>query len=126
MRILVPASGLVLLLVIAGILLYLGKEHLVHRQALAKQLVLPFWPYGHFSVALLILSELLLATLTALGAYMQYAMIVLALLSIKMIVLRNRFDHPSIPSRLFYLLLLACCLSRFITGAGALAIDLPV
>jgi hypothetical protein len=45
---------------------------------------------------------------------------------LKMFVMRNWFDHPSIPTKLFYVLLFAASVSLFITGAGVFAFDLPI
>jgi hypothetical protein len=60
------------------------------------------------------------------GAYTQVAAIGAIVLSIKMLVLRRHLAHPSIPQPLFYVLMLAISVSLFITGAGALAFDLPL
>lgn len=89
-------------------------------------LVLPIFPFGKISVAVLIITELVIGTLFVLGLYTQIAALITILMSIKMIVLRNRFNHPALPSRLIYFLFLGIGCSLFITGAGVLAFDLPI
>ena len=108
------------------ILLYLGIKHLSSRHELKYVLKLSWWPFGRLSTALLILFELALAIFILLGAYTQYAVLILALMCLEFIILRPHFNHHSIPPRLFYFLLLGVSLTLFITGAGAVAFDLPL
>lgn len=107
-------------------LLYLAWLHLRYKDELKNVLLLNWWPYGTFSTWLLAIGELLLAGFIIIGAYTQVATLITALMCLKLILLRHWFDHPTIPSRLFYFLLLAACLSLTITGAGAFAVDLPL
>ena len=120
------AAYLLLRLFVGGILLYLGFTHYRHRKKLKKVFVLSWFPYGTFTIYTFAIGELLVGTLFILGAYTQYAALATILMSAKMLVMRNWFDHPSIPSKLFYFLLLGASLSLFITGAGAFAFDLPI
>lgn len=112
---------------ITGItLLLLGCRHLKNGSALV-----PFFStlplrLGKTSVALLIFTELTAGTLITLGLYTQLGAILLIILSIKMLIWRNRLQHPTIPSRLTYFLLLGIGMSLLITGAGVFAFDLPI
>jgi len=108
------------------VLLTLAYRHFKVRKRLRALLVLPFFPFGVVTTTVLILAELAIGTLFILGAYTQFAALLAMIMSFKMIILKSRFADSSIPSRLFYVLLLAISCSLFITGAGALAFDLPI
>jgi len=116
---------LLLRVFVAGILITLGFRHLKYRHELKNVLVLPWFPYGTFSVWLIGLGEIIFGAFLFTGAFTQYAALAVMALSLKMIVFNTRWQHHSIPSRMFYTLLFATALSLFITGAGALAFDLP-
>lgn len=60
------------------------------------------------------------------GIYTQVAAILCALLSIKMLLLRNMLPYPLIPQPMFWFLTLGVSLSLFITGAGVFAFDIPI
>ncbi len=116
-----------LLRVTAGVtLLILGVRHFKNRESLYPVLTLPLFPFGKITTILFICCELLIGTFFILGLHTQIAALVLMAMSLKMLFLRKRFSHPTLPGRLFYLLLLGISCSLFITGAGALAFDLPL
>ncbi len=116
----------ILRIFIGFILLVFSFKHWKQRESLYQALVLPIFPFGKISVTILIISELILGTLFVLGLYTQIAALITILMSIKMIILRNKFTHPALPSRLVYLLFLGIGCSLFITGGGVLAFDLPI
>jgi uncharacterized membrane protein YphA (DoxX/SURF4 family) len=116
----------ILRIFIGFILLVFGFRHWKQRESLYPVLVLPIFPFGKISVAILIISELVIGTLFVLGLYTQIAALITILMSIKMIILRKKFSHPALPSRLVYFLFLGISCSLFITGAGVLAFDLPI
>ena len=60
------------------------------------------------------------------GYYTQWAAILGALLSIKYFVWHNRYEETFPISRVASVLLLVICLSLLLSGAGALARDLPL
>lgn len=116
-----------LLRVIAGaVLLILGVRHFRKRESLYPVLTLPLFPFGKITTTFFIFYELLIGTLFILGLQTQIAALLLMAMSVKMFFLRKHFSHPAVPGRLFYLLLFAISCSLFITGAGALAFDLPL
>lgn len=116
-----------ILRVIVGLTLYyLAHQHIKHYRKLIDTTNWPLMPKRTLPIQLLIIFELLIAFILIAGAWTQYAAIMLFGMSIKLIWWRNRFTHPSIPSRLFYFLLAGCSISLFITGAGILAFDLPI
>ncbi len=111
---------------VGTVLLYLGLLHFRSRHTLKEVLVLPWWPFGRISTAILIATELTLALMFIFGALTQLAALLLILMCLKMLVLRSYFQHLTVPSRLTYVLLLGAALSLFITGAGVFAVDLPL
>jgi uncharacterized membrane protein YphA (DoxX/SURF4 family) len=119
--------GYFILRVIVGyVFLVLGYRHFKIRESLYPVLVLKFFSFGKIATIVLVLTEIVVGILFILGLYTQIAALITIIMSAKMLVLRNKFIHSSLPSRLTYLLLfgIGCCL--FITGAGAFAFDLPI
>jgi uncharacterized membrane protein YphA (DoxX/SURF4 family) len=119
-------SYFILRVFVGGVLCYLGLLHFRSRHTLKGVLTLAWWPYGSISTFLLVVTELTLSIMFTLGFLTQVASLILALTSLKMLVLRGRFDHPALPPRLVYVLFLGAALCLFITGAGAFAFDLPL
>ena len=103
---------------VGAILVYLGFRHLAYR----KELRVVFG----WSGLLLLTIEFVLGLLVLVGAFTQYAALGIMFLSLLFIVFRGKLQHKTVPERIFYVLLFACGLTLFITGAGALAVDLPV
>lgn len=116
----------ILRLFIGGILFFLGMRHYSYREELQHVLVLSWFPYGRLVTTVFILGELLAAAFILIGAFTQLAALAVILMSLKMLCVRDWFDHPSIPSKIFYLLLLGASITLFITGAGVFAVDLPL
>ena len=116
-----------ILRIITGLVfLNLGLKHYKKREELSSVLVLPIFPFGKISVIVLITFELIIGTLLILGLFTQIAAILIILIAIKMLFLRHRFIHDSLPSKLTYFLLLGIVISLLITGAGVFAFDLPI
>ena len=123
---LAPLAYTLLRIVLGGILFQLGFQHIRHREGLKSVFTFPFFPYGGFMVWYLAIIELLLGVLFFAGFLTQIAALLAVLLSLKFIVMHKKFHHPLIPTRLTYALILTISCALFITGAGALAIDLPI
>lgn len=119
-------AHLILRVFVAGVLLYLGIRHLRWRRELADVLVIRWWQYGTFTAWTFALGEIVLALLIFTGTWTQYAALAVIAMCIKMIIMRQWFNHPTIPPKIFYVLLLGAAISLFITGAGVLAFDLPI
>jgi uncharacterized membrane protein YphA (DoxX/SURF4 family) len=116
-----------ILRVITGlVLITLGFRHLKHRETLAQNMKLTIAPFGGFNVWALAITEIAVGSLLIIGLHTQWAALILIIMSLKLIWLERYFKHSTIPSRLFYLLLIGIGLSLFITGAGAFAFDLPI
>ena len=108
-----------------ALLLHLGLRHFNERSSLKESLNGPFRKLGGFMVGYIILAELCIGVLLMLGAFTQYAAIALFFFSIDMCIGKRFLAHDSVPSPIFFVLLIFCSLSLFITGAGAFAVDLP-
>lgn len=115
-----------LLRVFVGIILiYLSGRHLTCRGSL--QLNWQSWlPVPAVAVWVLIVFELIVGALILVGAHTQYAALALMLYSVTLFGLHRTPMHHSIPPRIFYTLLFGVALTLFVTGAGALAFDLPL
>ncbi len=111
---------------IASILIYLGFTHFRQREELKNVLTLSWFPYGTFMTWGFVVLEITTGLFIFAGAHTQYAVLLVCIMSAKMILMRHWFEHPSIPPKLFYVLLLGASLTLFITGAGAFAFDLPI
>jgi len=117
---------LLLRITIGLLLVYLATRHWQYRHELRHVLRLSWWPFGRTTTYLFTIGEFLLAAFILLGVWTQLAALLVAIMSLKMLLMRQWFDHPTIPSKLFYGLLLGASITLTITGAGALAIDLPL
>jgi len=109
----------------AGLLLYAAYAAQKHKHE-AAGLQFPVigrapWAATFASIAYAVIGLLLLF-----GAYTQIAAILGALTALKSLVLGGRFPALFPYSRSTYVLLLAICLSLLVSGAGALAYDLPL
>ncbi len=111
---------------VGAVLITLGVRHLRLRHEIAATAHLPLFPFPYAAVLLVALCELIAGALIFAGFATQLGALLLVLLSLKLAVWRHRIPHPALPSRLVWFLLIGCGLSLFITGAGALAIDLPI
>lgn len=122
-----PLAYALLRIVLGGMFLYLGYRHLFTYRRELQALLHRHWPrFASFAAWHLGIGEILIGGMLVVGAYTQIAALAGILLSIKMLIFRRHVIHPSIPPPLFYLLVLAISISLFITGAGALAFDLPI
>jgi uncharacterized membrane protein YphA (DoxX/SURF4 family) len=117
---------LFLRVIVGIIMLHLGYSHLRYRHELKNVLTLSWWPWGVFTTTIFFSFEIIIGIMFIFGAYTQIAALLTLMMSLKFLVLKNYFQHHSIPSKIFYLLLFGASLSLFITGAGALAVDLPI
>jgi uncharacterized membrane protein YphA (DoxX/SURF4 family) len=111
---------------VGGCLILIGYRHLKGAQVLARD-IKPRFPLFNTPLAFLFgATELVVGLMIFLGFSTQYAALIGMIMCFKVIVLYRRLAHPLLPSRMFYGLLFATLLSLFITGAGALAFDLPL
>jgi uncharacterized membrane protein YphA (DoxX/SURF4 family) len=116
----------ILRIVVSFLLLDMGIKHFMYRRELKDVLKLSWWPYGAFTSWVFAVGEIVLGVLIFVGAWMQLATLIVAIMSLKMLIVRNWYDHHTIPSKSFYFLLLGASLSLTITGAGVFAFDLPL
>ena len=119
-------AHLILRVCVGLILVYLGLTHWKIRQELGAVMTYSWWPLGILSAMLFAIGELIFGVMIIAGYHMQVATLFIALMSLKIILLRGLVNHPSVPSRMFYFLLFGATISLTITGAGAWAFDLPI
>lgn len=119
-------AHLLLRLVLGGLLVFYGIQHIRGRRAVGKALASSFVPFPHVAVVLIALLELLFGAMFIIGWYTQVAALGTMALSGIVLFVQQKVQLPHTPGRSFYILLMAASLSLFITGAGALAFDLPI
>ena len=110
-------AHMILRIFVGSILIFLGVRHATEYRKLPSK--------AWFSL-LLASIEILAGSLFILGAFTQYAALLIILLSGILMIVNKRLPIKTMPSRIFYLLLLGVAFSLFITGAGAIAFDLPI
>lgn len=110
---------------VGSICVYLGFTQLRTAQALRTP-DQPHWPLTPFVVLPLIAGEIAFGLMFILGWYTQYAALGIMILTSVVLIWYKRFSILNLPPRIFYTLLLFTAISLFITGAGALAFDLPI
>jgi uncharacterized membrane protein YphA (DoxX/SURF4 family) len=102
-----------------------GVKHARARKELVHIFNTDVFP-GTPAAVLLIACEIVIGGMFVLGFYTQIAALVTMALSLTLIIFRKYLGTALFGSRTLYALLFGCALSLFITGAGALAFDLPL
>lgn len=116
-----------LLRVITGyILVSLGRRHLRLRHQPENTITFPLLPVPSWHLTVLAVYELVCGLLIIIGAYTQYAALGILAYCTYCILFHHTISLTSFPPRVFFVLLFGVALSLFITGAGALAVDLPI
>jgi|TARA_Y100000310_G_scaffold122869_2_gene121625 uncharacterized membrane protein YphA (DoxX/SURF4 family) len=117
-----------ILRVVAGLIfLSLGYRHAVKERAATTAAVNERWgQVGTFFVWYLGIAEVTAGLLILLGLWTQIGAVIGAVIAVKMLLLKRKHAVLAKESTAFYGLLLAICLSLLISGAGALAFDLPL
>lgn len=108
-----------LLLIIEGYRRYRAPQRT--KQALARLGSLA--PIGLYAI---VASELLIGASLVLGFLMQLGALLGLILALKMVFLRSYFPGLSSHSRSYWVLIAAVCAALTLTGAGAIAFDLPL
>lgn len=112
---------------VGGSLLYLGFQHVTQDRADLRDFLASQRPRtGTLFFGVLVFSEWIFGAMFVFGALTQIAALATMFLSLMMLALAQTLSHPAIPNRLYYVMLLGASLSLFITGAGALAVDVPL
>ena len=110
---------------VGGTLFFLGIKHLRDR-ASVRTIMNMRWPrFAGFFAWYIGFVELLLGVMFVTGCLTQIAAILGGIMALKMLFFKKTFTYPTFPQPIYYVLLLGACFSLFITGAGALAFDLP-
>lgn len=115
-----------LLRVVAGLVIAaLAYHHFKNKETLSS-VRFPVVGSGAWIIWLSVVIEVLVAAGLLFGYGTQVAALLGALVALKSIVWSGRYPHYFIFSRMAAFLLLGICLSLMVTGAGALAMDLPL
>ncbi len=119
--------GYALLRVVVGFIwLDLALGHKQDASRLKESLQLPLFPWPKFAVTMIITTEFVIGSLFVIGLFTQVAALLSILWCLKLLVLRRYFLDGTFPDTRTTILLLAIGTTLFITGAGALAFDLPI
>jgi uncharacterized membrane protein YphA (DoxX/SURF4 family) len=108
----------------AAVFAYVAYAHYQKRRSLA-QTRFPIMR-GAWVVHLSIVAEVLVALALFAGYYTQIAAVVGLLIALKQLVWRNKYPNFFILPRTTSFLLLIICFTLLMSGAGALAFDLPL
>lgn len=111
---------------IGCIYIFLARQQLQNFEIISPKIHWPVFTKGSFVLTLFIVCEGIIGTLFLIGLFTQIAAILSIGLCFKIIIWHKRFPAGSIPERMTYLLLFIISVTLFITGAGALAFDLPI
>lgn len=112
---------LLLRVTVGIVLLVLGTQ--LTQSALTMSTVVSRRPYLLAGVGVMCLVS---SGLLILGLFTQLGALFVIGLAVTQLLYPNHTVHALVPHPLFWLLLLGAGLSLFITGAGALAFDLPI
>jgi len=123
---LAPLGYLILRLTVGGLLFYYGYTHLVYRRSLSTALSGQHLPLGTAPAWIFGTLELIAGIMFIFGFYTQIAAIAGMAFSPCVLMFRHPLPAQLFAERIFYVLLFAASLCLFITGAGALAFDLPI
>jgi uncharacterized membrane protein YphA (DoxX/SURF4 family) len=113
-------------MVVGFVWLELALRHRQDAKRIATAFHLPLFPWPKLGIALIIIIEFIIGGLFVIGLFTQIAALLSILWCIKLLVLRRYFTDISFPDTRTTILLLAIGITLFITGAGALAFDLPI
>ena len=116
----------ILRLGVGGVFVYLAHTHIKNWKQIPRTINLPVVKNGKVIFSLIIISELVIGTLYIIGLATQVAALIAISLCIKMIIWHKQFPLGSVPTKLTFVLLIFISMSLFITGAGAIAFDLPI
>ncbi len=109
----------------AAIFIYLAYYHFKHKEAIAR-IDMPIVGGGMWVAWVAVIIEMAVSASLFFGYYVQYAAVLGLLGAVKQFVWRNAYPTFFILPRTTSALLIAILLSLLVTGAGALAFDLPL
>ena len=105
---------------------YLGVHHFRNRSEVASEMSINTPAIAAVAASFYVIFEMLVAVGLFFGIYTQVAALVGAAIAIKTSLIRRSLQHIAPLARSTYVLLGAICLALLLTGAGALAFDLPL
>lgn len=96
------------------------------REEMASELRVSWGSLGTFFIWYLGIFQVLVGLSLVLGYLTQIGAIIGFLIMMKLYLLRNKYPVIAPYAGVLYLIVAAVCLSLIITGAGGIAIDLPL
>lgn len=123
--------GHTMLRIILGLIFfYLGTTHFGKQRKPFVQALNTGFPFlgraSKYIVLKYAIAEMVIGLMFVGGVFTQAAAIVGMIISLKMLIFRNTFVYPVVPSSLFWLMAFAASASLLFTGAGAFAFDFPI
>ena len=116
-----------LLRVVLGLwLLTTGYKHFLERRTISAELSRDWGTLGKAKGLVFGLFEILLSGLLITGFITQIAVLMVAVMALGLLVFRKKYASLKPESPWLYVFVLTISLSLLLTGAGALAFDLPL
>jgi uncharacterized membrane protein YphA (DoxX/SURF4 family) len=106
--------------------LYMAWLHFAKRAETAKEISIVSYEVAVWATGIFLLLEVAVGVGLFLGLYTQLAALVGLIMCLKIVWVRKGLHHLSPLSHLSYIMLGVICLSLLLTGAGAMAFDLPL
>ena len=107
--------------------LYAGYRNLTReRQEAASRFRVDWGPLGTFFIWKLGIAQLLVGLALIAGFLTQIAAIVGAVIGVYLFLFKSRYPMIAPRSKLYYVFVVVTSLSLLLTGAGAIAFDLPL
>ena len=113
---------------LGALFLHAGWSHLSreNRAEAASKLRLEWGALGTYFIWIVGVAEVLAGLALLVGFLTQIAALVGVLIALKLLYIRKHYPVIASGSVEFYILVIAMCLSLLLSGAGALAIDIPL
>jgi len=96
------------------------------REQVASQLRVTWGATGAYFIWYLILAELVVGIMLLAGFLTQVAALIGIIVAVKLYLFRGRYPMIAPHYGSYYLLVIAVCISLLLSGAGAIAFDLPL
>ena len=118
----------VLRLALGGFFLYSAWQHATHerREQIASQLRVAWGAVGTYFIWYLAFAEFVVAIMLFAGFLTQIAALFGIVIAVKLYLFRGRYPMIASQKGPHYLLVVAICISLLLSGAGAIAFDLPL
>lgn len=105
-----------------------GWQHMARerRESIASALRVSWGSLGTYFIWHLAGIEIIIGFAFLFGFLTQIAALIGIVIAIKLLLFRERYPMIALQSTTYYILVIAVCVSLLLSGAGALAIDIPL